>query len=356
MNPRIKKKILFVDQSLDAGGAERVMCTIIKSLNPNKFDINLVLLSYKGRLVSLIPDYVKIHDLNCPSTKRSIIRFGRLLQKYRPDVVFATTERSIVLSVLGLLFLFKRYKIIARFPNTIDSKHNPKAKKGWRYFTIKRCMQWCDVIIAQTNFMSTELMNLFGITEKKIRVIPNPIDIEFINDMVLNKKNPMNPNYINIVASGRITRQKGFDNLINAFSLVVTKNKKYRLHILGEDKDNLTSSLNRQAIIYGIQDYITFHGHVDNPFIFYKNCDLFVLSSRWEGLPNVILECKFFGKPIVATKCIPELELILSDKDDAFLVDIGDHISMSNAILEYKKLNKRASVNNTIAELTDIFD
>jgi glycosyltransferase involved in cell wall biosynthesis len=356
MSEKVKKKILFVDQSLDSGGAERVMCTIIRSLDPNYFDISLVLVSSAGSLIKLIPDHVKVYILGVSKTRHAAWKFGLLLRKCKPNVIFATTERSIVLSIIGSFFLLRKCKLIARFPNTISKQKNAGLQVGWRYVAIKFGIRLCDVVISQTELMSTDLINFMGVHKEKIKIIRNPVDTEYITSQVSNVKSPFDSDYINIVASGRITKQKGFDDLINAFSLVVDKNKKYRLHILGEDKDNLTSSLNRQAVTYGIQDYITFYGQVDNPFVFYKYCDLFVLSSRWEGLPNVVLECKFLGKPVVSTKCVPELESILNDGVSDYLVDVGDYKAMADKILCHRDLTQVSKYDNGISNIATIFN
>jgi len=108
------------------------------------------------------------------------------------------------------------------------------------------------------------------------------------------------------VASGRIREEKGYKFLLKSFMEVIKINPRYRLHILGgigngQYMEELKQFINDN----GLQKYVLFLGFKINPFHYYKFADLFVLSSKWEGLPNVVLEALYLQTPVVVTACIP---------------------------------------------------
>ena len=87
-----------------------------------------------------------------------------------------------------------------------------------------------------------------------------------------------------------------------------------------------------------VSNKVHFHGYIKNPYPYYKFADLFVLSSKWEGLPNVVLESLFLKTPVVVTNCIPYLGKIIKSGKNGYIVEYGDYQSMANAILGYQEL------------------
>ena len=117
----MKKRICFVDQTLNGGGAERVACTIIRGLPAELFDIHLVILSSPGDLIDIIPEHVDIHILNARSTKSAILPFFKAIQSISPDIIFTTTHRTNILSALTGI-LFRKTKTVGRCPNMISTE------------------------------------------------------------------------------------------------------------------------------------------------------------------------------------------------------------------------------------------
>ena len=153
---------------------------------------------------------------------------------------------------------------------------------------------------------------------------------------------------INIIASGRLREQKGFEFLLRSFNKVIKNNQQFILHILGEDDNNglYNKELNILSKTLGIANNVVFHGFIHNPFLYYKYADLFVLSSKWEGLPNVILEALFVQTPVVVTDCIPYFHEILTEGKNGFIVNYGDEQTFADRIMQYKELNVNSDVVN----------
>jgi len=133
-----------------------------------------------------------------------------------------------------------------------------------------------------------------------------------------------------ILGVGRLEEQKDFASLINAFSLVHERIPA-RLVILGEGQDRHAL----QALIdsLGLQEWIDLPGFDINPFAFMKRSAVFVLSSKWEGLPNALIQALTCGCPVVSTDCLSGPAEILNDGEYGHLVPVGDAQALAEAIL-----------------------
>jgi len=175
------------------------------------------------------------------------------------------------------------------------------------------------------------------IKKGNIRVLINPLDIELIEDS-LEDKSLFDKKYINVVASGRLSKEKGFDILIRAFQKVYIRNNNFRLYIIGPDYDNQEKKYEKLIEELDLSEIVNLLGFKTNPYKYYQHSDLFVLSSRWEGLPNAVLENIYLKKPIIATKCIPFMSQLIIDGENGFLVEVESIEELSDRILRYKEL------------------
>jgi glycosyltransferase involved in cell wall biosynthesis len=132
-----------------------------------------------------------------------------------------------------------------------------------------------------------------------------------------------------VLAVGRLTYQKDFSTLLRAFATVREK-MDARLVILGDGPDR--RNLESLATKLDIENHVDFPGYVDNPYPYLKRADLFVLSSRYEGLPNVLIEAQICGAPIVSTDCPTGPDEILMKGRAGVLVPVGDAASMAVAM------------------------
>lgn len=331
--------ILFILPNLNAGGAERVIVNIIRSLNCSEYNIYLVLINKIGELIELVPTKVKIIDLGINRTRYSFLKLLLVIHKIKPELIFSSTNRTNILILAISYFLTCKSKIIIREPNSPYAQYILKQLPQYYIFFIKLLYHKADIIIAQTEAMKNEINKYFKISTNKIRVVINPIDYEYIDSKVKINKNPYPQEYVNVVASGRIDKQKGFDFLIKSFKRVINKNNNFRLYILGKEgngkyKRNLVSLINDLEL----NSHIFFKGFQSNPFVYYKYADLFVLSSRWEGLPNVILESLYLNTPVIVTNCIPFFNEILVIGQDGYIVEFGNEKELAYRILQYDNL------------------
>jgi len=196
--------------------------------------------------------------------------------------------------------------------------------------------------------MKNEFILDFFIPESIVTILPNPVDTEMIKSSISPIERFDNEG-VCYVASGRLTYQKGFDQLLRWFSAL--NNKTATLVILGDGDDK--SKLIQQSNDLNIQDQVKFIGFCKNPWKWYAGADVFLLSSRWEGLPNVVLESLTCGTPVIATSESGGIAEIASQ------VKIGDLIVTSTPsifINEMLKIKPNPSKKMKVSLLPKIYN
>lgn len=338
------KKILVFAQS-DVGGAERMSVTITKSLDRDKFKVEYYLVGdfedERAPLKQFIPDDLSVHCIGSCSSILLILKFFFILAKEKPDVVFASVL-NINNKLLVLRKLFRHVKFVIRCDNYLYT-YNDKQRR-----IILKTYPNADIIIAQTEEMKQELIDEMHISEDKVVVLQNPVDTETINKKIQTGKIPYSDDgKVRYVASGRFAYQKGFDLLVEAFAIVKKQQPEAELYIVGRNDGGFEDYYNevKQLIEkHGLQDSVKCVGFQNNPYVYIKYADCFVLSSRWEGLPNVMIESLYLGTPVAAFKCIPVIERIVTDGADGYLAEKENVESLAKAMMKASELGRVISV------------
>lgn len=286
------KKIFFLLPGLTFGGAERVIFTLCNYLNREDFQPYLVLFNKEGMPLELLKEDVKVIDLKVDRIRFAIFKVLPLIRKEKPDIVFGGWgEVSAFLA--PFVPFFKKTKFVARETNVV-SEH--VKRKEIRFFY--RFYNNFHQIIAQSDDMQKDLVENFKIKPDKIVKINNPVDVKFIQSQMISDEKKFNPSVKNVVAIGNLTERKGFDMLLNVFAHL--KDENIELTILGDGRDR--EELIRQKNELGLEK-VHFLGIQKNPYPFLHQADLFVLSSRYEGFPNVLLEAGVCGTYALANDC-----------------------------------------------------
>jgi glycosyltransferase involved in cell wall biosynthesis len=189
-----------------------------------------------------------------------------------------------------------------------------------------------QILVAQTERIKMELKNNFNVSNK-IVVIPNGIDFKLSNDKIPSEIDEwVNSNLKIVLNVGRLSKQKDHLSLIKAFSYVIDKEPSARLVIVGSgnEKDNIMDEINK----YDLNDVIRLVGYKSDPSPFYHYASVFVLSSIFEGFPNVLVEALASGLPVVSTDCKTGPKEILGNNNYGLLVPIKDSIKMANAVIQ----------------------
>ena len=318
-----KKTIIFILPDLETGGAERIITTLANELPREYFLPKIMLMRKVGGYLKLLKDDVEIIDLKTERIRSSLKPILSEISKRKPDIVFSGFgEVNAYLSMF--IKLFPKTKFIARETNVV-SKHVTRKEIKFFYNFYNNY----KTIICQSNEMQNDLVKNFKIKPNKIIKINNPVDFNFIENAVKNSHKPEEfiTNFKNVVAIGNLSPRKGFDNLLKVFSRL--KNENILLHILGDGKDK--EMLHQMKEMLGLK-HVIFHGRQENPYRFLTHADLFVLSSRYEGFPNVLLEAGACGTYSLANDCPGGISEIISSDTNGEILDIEDYENFANKL------------------------
>lgn len=326
-----KRKVLMFLQS-GVGGAERMTITIGKSLDREKFEVVFYLID-KGGTASSVSDFIphgyRYETITSKGAFNLMTSICKTIRAEKPAIVFSSVL-YINNKVLPLRWLFPKTRFIIRIENYLYTFHKNQLRM------INFCYRMADHIIAQTQEMKDELVSQMNINESKIHVLGNPVDTATIDAKIANATSPYpKDGKKHLVASGRFAYQKGFDLLIEAFALLSEKHDDVDLYIIGSKDGSNEKVFNDVWTIVEskrLQNRVYCEGFQTNPYKYVKYADAFVLSSRWEGLPNVLIESLYLGTPAAAFKCIPVIERIIDDGRDGYLAEKENPESLALAM------------------------
>lgn len=328
------RKIAFYLPSLRGGGAERVMLDVATRLSHQNFDVDFVLVKAEGPYVELISKGVRLIDLN---SGRSIMSFPKLIQylrRERPDILFSTLTRTNLLALIAKKFFRRDLPVIIRLADTLtmESRYGNYMDKI-AVWLAKRLFPMADAIVANSVGVADDLTRCAPKASNLVRVITNPV-VSF--DITDKATLPINHPWFEdssvpiILSAGRLVPKKDYPTLLRAFAEVV-KTQQVRLVILGEGPSKC--GLLAFARELGIDHLVDFPGFETNPFPFMAKAEVFVLSSRFEGLPNVLIQAMACGTAVVSTDCDNGPREILEDGKWGNLVPVGDWHALAQAIV-----------------------
>lgn len=347
------KKVFFIIPTLVGGGAERVMTQILSCVDRTKFTPFLVLFHGKGPFMKDIPPDVKFHDLRKESYLCGfqgvavLMKLAVLMKKERPDVAVSFMWYANAITLLAKLLFRINCKLIVSERNTCSISCAGRITKLVRKAALRFLYPKSDRILPNSMRMGQELEQGFSIQRDKIIPIHNPVDVERVNQCAQEEvEHPWFKEEIPIIiAIGKLTPQKGFSYLLRAFAAVVESGISCRLVMLGKGQAN--EKLQKLGRALNIDDRVAFLGFQSNPYTYLEHSTIFVLSSIYEGFPNVLVEALALGVPAIATRCPTGPEEIITDGVDGILVPPADEAALAEGI---KKLLIDAALRKRLGE------
>ena len=323
----MKRKIMFMINSLDGGGAEKVLQTLLKNLDYEKYDITLYSMHREN-----------IKQLDYPKQ----IQYKVVFDKYRGDILSFRRIHNLYSKIKGKifqkcssklfyrLFIHEKYdveiafiegestKIIAGSNNKnskkyawvhIDLKENP-----WTEFLYKgvkdeesHYQEFDKILCVSKSVKEAFLSKFINVDYSKVKVQYNPINRQKILDMSKFKCNIHSKEKLRIISVGRLVKQKGFDRLLKVCSQLKEENYIFEVFIIGEGEErkyleSMIENLNLKNIVFLL-------GYTKNPYSIMVTGDILVCSSRSEGFSTVLTEGVVLGMPIISTDCAGVKEL-----------------------------------------------
>ena len=308
-------KIAFIISSLGSGGAERVLSLMANYWALKNYSLIVITLDNSTPFY-LLEDGIQVEQLSMLKNSGSVFsavannitrikNIKKKLIEIDPDIVISFMTETNILSTICCRLINKPIIIAERISYDFLKSHV--------WVTLRKLVyRFSNALIVQTSY-DQEKYHRFSNTF----VINNPLNLK---EMIIDKHNNKNIEEKNILAVGRLNRQKGFDRLIKAFSNLDQKD--WKLEIVGEGNER--SNLEKLVYDLNLEDYISLPGRTKAIEKCYKKASIFVLSSRTEGFPNVLCEAMAYGCACISFDCIAGPNEIITDKVDGYLVKDGD--------------------------------
>jgi glycosyltransferase involved in cell wall biosynthesis len=345
-----RKKILFLIPAFlgGGGGAERVIITLLRHLDHTRFECHLGLVLAGNAFLDQAPAEVVVHHMRVSRMRYCLPSIVRLAWKIRPQTILSTVSYLNMMSILARPCWPRNVRLLIReatTPSAFIAKDTEHPRR-WE-FVYRRLYRHADKIICLSDSMKRDLAEHFLVPPGKMVRIYNPVDVEMIKRSAHATANPYGTPGPNLVAAGRLRKEKGFDLLVDAMQAVVQKIPGAHLTILGEGPD--ATPLKQQAHRLGLDEKIDFRGFVQNPWVYVGNADLFVLPSRAEGLPNALLEALALGTPVVASDCVDAMRELQSLDQRIVLFPTENPAAMADAIVSALRTPKETDVRRKLA-------
>lgn len=361
----MKKKLLFINNSLYGGGAERILQTILNNLDIDKYEITLYSV-IQEKLEEQYPQHIKYKYIykQKQETDSSIYRLYILIYNKLKLLIYKYCSPNLFYR----LFIRGRYDTEIAFiegyaTRIISGSNNKKSKKiAWVHIDLQQnhwtriafrnikeeniCYKKFNQILCVSESVKSNFLKLFPDIHASTTVCYNPINDIYIKKQATTKMISTNwlKSELTMVTIGRLVPQKGYDRLLPILLKLKKEGYKFSLNILGEGKER--NSLENFIQKHQLQDIVRLIGFCENPYPYLKNSDLFVCSSRSEGYSTVITEALILGIPVITTNCAGMNELLESGKygmitentDEALYIGLKRLMDNPTKIVEYKKL------------------
>ncbi len=322
----VRRKICFVLPSLNGGGAERAAVQILNGLDPDRWERSMFLFAREGPYLSEVDPAIAVTSAGTAS------RWGRWralrarVGSERPEIVMAFLSFFSVLSAVraantGAKVAFNLQTPMSEFLTDADYQWRRRWHKA-AFATVTRVgYAAADLIVATSHGVARDLTSAFAIDPDRITVLPNPVDLmrvraasaEPIDEALL----PAGSGPL-IVAAGRLADAKNYPLMIEAFA-ALRQRMPARLCILGQGE--LEPALRQLIAARGLGDAVVLAGFQANPWKYIARAEVFLLTSRYEGFGNVLIEAMACGVPVVATASAGTRDIV-QHGSDGLLVEI----------------------------------
>ena len=330
-------KICFLLNNLELGGAERVVTILSDYLVNHDCEVSIIVLNKLNNQQALNPN-IDIISLNQTKVLKSLFPLQNLLKRNKYDFIIGNMWPITILGLAGSFLISKKPNVLFVEHSIISNEYNHQSfafqcilKLSIRFF-----YNFASKIICVSNGVATDLRKL-GVKKSKLEVILNPVIISS-GRSEYNKYDQYSSYWkdfsgIKILSVGNLRVNKNYPILLKALKILRNKYNQDFISLVagdGPEKENLKSLIQD----YSLQDNVFLLGGVQNTESLYRNADLFVLSSDFEGFGMVLVEALGYGKTIVATDCESGPREILGNSEYGYLSPTGNPERLAESIYQ----------------------
>lgn len=360
-----RTRVLLMVSSMQGGGSERQTLLLARHLDRDRFEPHLYLTHAVGDFLADVPDDVPIHSFDTlPETtgfyypgkalRRQVRHAANLITDLNIDVVYDRTFHMTMIAgpatqQVNRARAASKQLPVRRVSTIVSPPHLAVPLVENRFVWLKRrrlamAYRQSDVVVAVSEIAAHSAKQYYGLNDQRVVVVRNPVDANTLKSRKhLACSEEANSDCTRFVCVGRMTIEKGHVDLIDALALAESKwpasRPPWRLQLVGDGP--LNSELRERVHELGWQDRVTFCGTVKNAAEEIAQADALILPSRFEGLPNVVLESMSIGTPVIATRAGGTTEL-QGDRPTAFWAQPSEPASLAREILEFALEPQRA--------------
>ena len=330
------KHVAIFLPTLHGGGAERVMLTLSQGFAERGVSTDLVLAKAEGPYIKHVSNLVRVVDLNASRVLFSLPRLVWYLHQTRPHAMLTALEHANLVAIIARNMAKVETRLVISVRGTPSCVDALTQSLRVRIIPSLARMLYpsADSVVAVSHGVAEDVKRFYRLPASHVRVVYNPV---MVGDILNKAQQPIGHPWLQgemppvILAVGRLSEEKDFVTLLRAF-VHVRKMVDARLVILGEGRQR--QMLERLITELNLKGYVDLPGFVENPYAYMRRAAVFVLSSRHEGLSNVLIEALACGTPVVATDCPSGPREILEDGKWGKLVPVGNPEALAEAIVE----------------------
>lgn len=347
MNERVR--VLCYIGSLEAGGAERQVLEILHGLDRGRFVPHLLLAQRSGTWLSEVPEDVPVFACTEPGARPAgklsrwyrWRRFAQVLHEQQIDLVYDRTYLATLDAAVACRWRptprisaavadpAVQFRLYARPPRWLW-----RAVSRWAYHS-------ADLVLANSEGLRQQLLAFWNLPPEQVVVQPNALDIDRVLRLAAEPCPVPRDGRFRLLTVGRLDDDKGHADLLAALAELVHQDgwSDVLWQVIGRGPSE--TFLKAEAIRLGLERSVKWLGVVANPFPFYHAADVFVLPSRTEGFPNVLLEALACGVPVISTDCPSGPRELLEEGRFGKLIPVGQPSALAQALREVRRESAR---------------
>ena len=340
-----RMRIAIFLNRLQLNGIHRMRLNLAREFLKIGHELDFVVGQAVGEMRSQLPVEANLHVIASRGSFFFLPGLVRYLHTRKPDYILSAYEDINIMVIFVNRVLGRHSKVLvsthnALWPLRIEGRWTHRFKNRLLLSLLGSAYRKADAVVAVSHGLAKELSEVTGISPSHIRVIYNPVISDRFDAQVNETlSSELEPFFIDPVIGffGRLREQKNLEILVEAFGLLRLHGVRCKLLIVGEGEKK--SVINELVVSSGLDGDVLFHDFVDNPFGLMRHCTVVALSSKYEGLPNVLTEAMACGTQVVSTDCPHGAAEILENGKWGQLVPVGDAPALADAL--QRTLTKR---------------